>query len=87
MKVVCINSKPIKEHHPINYYLKFLKEGETYTVEYFDPPAAYKIDGIDKLPCHSWMTGVPSFLTCRFIPCSDIDETELINTELVEAHA
>ena len=72
MKVICIDSKPRHYDEPTG-----LTEGMLYTViritEKRFGQYGYVLKEID--------AGYPgAFEESRFIPCSDIDETELVNT-------
>lgn len=70
MKVICINNKPINGFK--NKNLSHLTEGETYIVtkKYLTASGRYNYH----------LQEVNYFYSqVRFIPCSDIDEKELVN--------
>lgn len=80
MRVLCIDNKArSNSFHP--ELLQLIKEGECYEVYDSQPGmgtdgnigVVYYLVGINKRPY-----GINSD---RFVPCSDIDETELVNTK------
>ena len=74
MRVMCIDAKPIRAS------VQLLEEGKVYDAEQSDVyPNSYFlgnefIDPMDDKCVH--------FGKRRFIPCSEIDETELVNQKL-----
>ncbi len=73
MRVVCINNKPIYGFNLTNIGLEKIEEGKTYEVTNFEMTpngfGKYDLKGIINKDGYSVL---------RFIPVSDIDETELI---------
>ena len=79
MRVMCINNKPINGYNLTNNELHKIKEGKCYTVTKFTMTpngyGKYDLLGVD----HD-----NGFSTLRFIPLSDIDETEFIRNYNLE---
>lgn len=73
IRMICINNKTI--NNIPNKDLVYLKEGETY--EGFIVEKEFFRDGIVRDAFY--ISPLIGFAIERFIPCSDIDETELIN--------
>lgn len=82
MKLLCVNNKPLPGTYNIPHVLAAIKEGETYE--------GYQVCTV--LPGGKGSTGwrIPSismnlcYNLIRFIPCSDLDETTLVNEEWEE---
>lgn len=74
MKVMCINNKPIHGINVLNTHLNLISEGETYTVEQFvmtpNKIGMYILKEVTHPDCIGYSAA-------RFIPTSDIDETEM----------
>lgn len=69
MEVLCIDNKP-----GYNGHAALLRVGEKYIVSQSDHPDGYFVEGLLRHP----ITGREiSFKKSRFIPISEIDETEM----------
>lgn len=80
MKVLCVDNKP----RPCSVYpdiLNKISEGESYEV--YDEGLGKGADGtIEVVYFLVWINARPHGLAAsRFVPLSDIDETELVNTK------
>lgn len=82
MKVMCINTSEIHGFNLTNdgYLLSLIKEGKLYEVESFVPTP----NGFGKYYLVGVKNHTDGFSTLRFIPLSDIDETELIKERQTE---
>jgi hypothetical protein len=75
LRLICINNKPVQHSSGIVSYGSGLKEGEIYTAH--DEIKLHPNNGKE---CYFIIELSDLKLVSRFIPVSEVDETELVNT-------
>jgi hypothetical protein len=78
MKVICIDNKPHKDSYDVRA-LSMLREGEVYEAFQSENPLGYRLKEIPT-PNSS------GFFKSRFIPLSEMDETEFVREENLVNH-
>ena len=79
LKLLCTNNKVVVHPNGIRSYGEGLREGEIYTAA-----EATQRHPNNKMDCYFIEELQDLKLVSRFIPLSDIDETELVNEEALK---